>query len=444
MPPPAPWNTTGMCAWWESFKPGHMLLAKNAEEKHGISHKMVRKFAADAAGIICADPAPWVNCGLPVLQVPAIYDAVFALAAAARGLFRGKAIALTGTSGKTTTTALLAHLLARHGTVSHSQLSANTLYGVAWNMAAMDLAARWWVLELAVPKMRESAPLAAPDVAVALNVSAGHLKYWHTVEKLAYYKSKIFSGLRPGGYAVINRDMDTFTVFENEALQKTKNIITFGNAEGATLRLCKCVNNHMEFTYHDTLYAVRLPAFGRHVAHNALAALGVLLALGMPPEQNIAHIASFTPLAGRGARHDVIFHNKHITVIDESYNANPASMQATLLAFAEEQHKQSSRVLILGDMLELSERSAAYHRELEEAVRKVDPDRVILCGNEMLHLRQIISPEYAGQWYAEAADLIANISQWIQDGDRVFIKGSHGTGLHKLADHLIQRPCHSK
>jgi UDP-N-acetylmuramyl pentapeptide synthase len=171
---------------------------------------------------------------------------------------------------------------------------------------------------------------------------------------------------------------------------------------------------------------------GRHMAMNALAALGALLALGMSPEKGKARIASFPPVAGRGARHNTVFENKNITIIDESYNANPASMQETLFAFSEEQHDKPSRVLILGDMLELGDGSAEYHRALKEYVRKVDPDRVLLCGNEMRNLWNVISEEYSGHWYADENALIKDIPHWIKDNDVLFVKGSHGTGLHKL------------
>ncbi|MCL1916117.1 MAG: Mur ligase family protein [Desulfovibrionaceae bacterium] len=439
IPSPADWSAVGMCAWWESFKPGDMLMARSAEEKRGLSRKAAQKLAADAAGIICTDPDPWVNSGLPVLKVNGISDAVFALAATARGLFRGKVVAVTGTSGKTTTVALIAYLLARYGTVSQTQLNANTFYGMAWNMAAMDLTSRWWVLELAVPEMRNSASLAGPDVAVALNVSAGHLKYWRTVKNLAFYKSKIFSGLRPGGHAVINHDMEMFDLFKEEALQKTEKIITFGERANSTLRLVKCINDDMEFIYNDKQYLVKLPGYGHYTAMNALAALGVLLAFGLPHEKSCADIASLPPIAGRGMRHKIIFENKEITIIDESYNANPASVRATLLAFSEERHRKSSRVLILGDMLELGEGSVAYHRELEEHVRKADPDRVLLCGEEMLNLWETISDDYSGRWYADAVGLIRDISNWIADNDVILIKGSHGAGLHKLAGYFLRR-----
>jgi UDP-N-acetylmuramoyl-tripeptide--D-alanyl-D-alanine ligase len=428
-----------MCAWWESFKPGNMLLAGSAEEKRGVGHKSVQNFASDSAGIICVDPEPWKNNGVPLLKVNSISDAVFALGAAARQLFRGQVVAVTGTSGKTTTVSLIAHLLAQYGTVSQTQFSANTFYGTAWNMAAMDIAAKWWIVEVAVPKIKESAPFANPDVAVALNVSAGHLQHWKTVKNLAHYKSKIFSGLRLGGYAVINRDLELFELFANEAQKKTENIITFGEAANATLRLLTCANSSMEFAYHDASYAATLPMPGRHTAMNALAALGVLLALGIPLEKGTQRLSSFIPIAGRGARHTTIFDNKKITVIDESYNANPASMRETLHALAEEQHNKTSRVLILGDMLELGEGSAEYHRELAGIVRKVDPHRILLCGNEMRNLWDMLSDEYSGHWYADADDLMKDITAWIVENDIVFIKSSHGTGLHTLADHFLRR-----
>ncbi|MCL1889545.1 MAG: UDP-N-acetylmuramoyl-tripeptide--D-alanyl-D-alanine ligase [Desulfovibrionaceae bacterium] len=439
VPPPADWRVAGMCVWGQSFKPGDMLMAGSEGEKRGLSREAALKLAADAAGIICTDPDPWVNSGLPVLKVNGIYDAVFELAAAARGLFRGKMVAVTGTSGKTTTVALIAHLLARYGTVSQTQFNANTFYGMGWNMAAMDLASRWWILEMAVPAMRKGASLAGPDVAVALNVSAGHLKYWKTVENLAYHKSKIFSGLRPGGHAVINHDMEMFDLFRDEALRKTGNLITFGERDNSTLRLVKCTNDDMEFIYNDRQYAAKLPSHGHYAAMNALAALGVLSAFGLPPEKSCEDIASLAPIAGRGMRHKITFENKNITIIDESYNANPASVRATLLAFSEAGHRKASRVLVLGDMLELDEGSAAYHRELEEHVRKADPDRVLLCGEEMLNLWKVISDEYSGRWYADASGLIRDISNWIADADVIFIKGSHDTGLHKLASHLLSR-----
>jgi UDP-N-acetylmuramoyl-tripeptide--D-alanyl-D-alanine ligase len=366
------------------------------------------------------------------LVVEDAFAALLSLAGEARRDFQGKVLGVTGSSGKTTVVAMLDHVLRTRGLTEKSLASANMLYGVAWNLAAMSREAGWWIVEMALAGMDDSSPLARPDVAVVLNVSEAHLKYWKTVENIARQKSKIFNGMKQGSLAAINRDMEQFPIFAEAAEKKEVGLLTFGRHQDADLRLLGHDSQAMRFTWKGEEFRAGLPAPGLHVAMNSLAVLGGLAALGLPHLDFLNELADFQPLAGRGERHSLNIDGKKVVLVDESYNANPASMRAALATFVQLAPDPATRLLVMGDMLELDKVSAIMHAELEEPTRAAQPDRVLLCGPEMRALRERLEGVCQGQWYPDMKSLKDDLLTWIKDGDHILLKGSHGTELWKL------------
>ncbi len=427
------WRASGLCAYQEGFRPGHVLLSRGNGNVKGLAPKWVRAFAPRASAIICVDPAPWQELGLPLLQVPDSFEALLAVAGAMRRLFAGKVLAVTGSSGKTTTTHLAAHVLRAFGPLSHSLGSANMLFGVAWNAASMSLDDAYWILELSLAKMQRTSRLVAPDAAIVLNVSEAHLIYWNTVENIARQKSAVFLGMQPGSVAVVNHDMDMFPIFEEAARKRELRLLTFGKARDADLRLLEYNAGGMRFAYRDAVFSAALPLPGEHIAMDCLAVLGAAAAFGLSLEKALMRLPAFTPVEGRGARREVLWEGKRLKIIDESYNANPASMRAALAAFSEESCPDTSRVLMLGDMLELGEDAPRYHYELEQVVRLARPDRILLVGPEMRHLWEKLENAFSGgAWYPDVNALLQDCPRWLKDQDTVLIKSSNGTGLTKL------------
>lgn len=497
VPPADDWQAHGVCVYHESFKPGDILVARGQESPKGLSAYHVQSFAAKASAIISTEPEKWRHTGLPVLRINAISGSIIALARALRENFSGKVLSITGTSGKTSMVALARHLLAPFGVTGSSIASANMLYGIAWNMLAMPYDAKWWVVEQSLARMGETAQLVRPDAAIVLNVSEAHLTYWKNTFNIASQKSKIFTGMKAGSRAAVNRDMEHFGVFAMAAAENVVELITFGRHERADMRLLDVSDGTMRFACHGDEFSLPLPVTAEYMAMNYLAVLGGFLALGLPIQQFFAGFSTAKPVKGRGEVHTLRIDGKRVVLLDESYNANPSSMRAALSAFKGRGAGAASRVLVLGDMLELGENSHALHKNLIEPVLDVEPDRVLLCGTEMRQLWDALTagcseqpvgnpsserssknpavqlsehsldqvseqhsddpplrlPEqplaqaagqysgqrpctFSGKWYASPEELWPELSGWLRDGDFLLIKGSNGSGLWRLVDQL--------
>lgn len=434
--PPAAWKTRGLCAYAPAFEPGQMLVVRSPGEKRGIPAEVAKKLLPDASGVICREDARLGQ--KPCLLVPDPAETLLPLAEDARARYGGKVIGVTGSSGKTSFSMLLAQALAGRGPVGCSRESANLPYGVAWNIASMPQEAKHWVVEMAIGGMSVNSRLARPHLAVALNVSPAHLIYWKSVENIARMKSRIFEGMESGCAAVLNRDMEHYALFRDAALARGLFVHTFGAHAQADARLVSFDAQRMRFCLDGREHELALAAFGRHAAMNALAAVCVLDALRLPAEEFFERIASFTPPAGRGRVVRVLLEGKECTLIDDAYNANPASMRAALETMALTRDEAVADVLILGDMLELGPDSSRHHEQLADSLAALRPSRVLLCGPEMEALWKVVADQHQARWFPDIDALLAGVGPWLRDGDRVLLKGSHGSGIWKLAA-LLER-----
>lgn len=434
--PPAAWRASGVCSWGPAFQPGQMLLIRSPGEKRGILPSIAARLLPRATGIICREEARFGE--KPCLLVPDAGETLMPLAEAARARYGGKVIGVTGTSGKTSFTMLLAHVLEGAGAVGYSRGSANLPYGVAWNLASMPQKAHSWVVEMAIGGMSVNSRLARPHLAVVLNVGPAHLIHWKTIENIARMKSRIFESMESSGTAVLNRDMEYYAVFRDAALKKNLSVLTFGAHAEADLRFLAFDAQGMRFEMEGQEHELPLAAFGRHAAMNALGAVGVLRALRLPVEDFFERLSSFTPPAGRGRVVNLRHDGKEITLIDDAYNANPASMRAALETMTLTGNGAVADVVILGDMLELGSGSSRYHEELAKCLAALRPSRVLLCGPEMKALWKIVADQYQARWFPDIDALLAGIHPWIRDGDRILAKGSHGSGIWKFVA-LLER-----
>lgn len=436
VPPGEGWRTGGMCIFPRSFRPGDLVLSRAGDGEPGMLPQHLARLPGLPAAIVTRVPAQVVAAGLPVLEVASGTDAVLAMGRHARSRFAGRVVGVTGSAGKTTMVAMLAHALSPWGAVAQTRHNANLPVGIAWNLASMPWDAPHVVLELAIGRMAQNARLARPDVAVFTNVLPAHLEYHRDLATVARRKSAIFTGMRPGGTAVLNADMAELSVVRDAAAAAEQKVLLYGRGAGAQYRLVEYCprTGAVRATTPAGEIGYLVAARGEHMALNSLAVLATLDALGRTPARGAGTLATFQPLAGRGATEELLIGGHHVTAIDDAYNANPGSMAAALAALGGTPARR--RVAVLGDMLELGPDALRYHADLAPLIARHGIDQVHVAGAGWADFWQALPPERRGLRAEGVAALRAALPAQFADGDVVLFKGSHGSEVHLLLDWL--------
>lgn len=439
-PTSAEWRCDGVCADPGQFRDMQMLLARASAR--GLGHPALERLAPRAAGVIAqagtVQPVQTLG-GAPVLEVHDLPDAVAALATDSRSRFTGQLIAVTGSVGKTSTVAMAAHALRGIGPSDHSRTTANSPFGIGWNLASMNLHASFWVQEVAAARMEACSALLRPHVAIVTAIAPAHVERFGSTEDIARQKALVYTGMVPGGIAVINADMPEFPIFESAAQAAQLRVVRFGGTRGCDARLIDVEGSTVSAEIFGELHTFELGAAGRHMAMNATAVLAATGAMGLPVARAAQQLATFGALPGRGRRVRAVHADRRIEVWDESYNANPASMRAALQVLLDagpHAVPYASRLLVLGDMLELGVDAQAMHLALEADVRALRPDRVLLCGHLMRALSKRLHADVKGQWFEDVGALLPALHTWVKDGDVVLVKSSNGIGLTQAVTHL--------
>jgi UDP-N-acetylmuramoyl-tripeptide--D-alanyl-D-alanine ligase len=364
----------------------------------------------------------------------------------ARG--HARIVAVTGSVGKTGTKEALRHVLARQGETHASVASYNNHWGVPLTLARMPETAEFGVFEIGMNHSFEILPLVSmvrPHVTVITTVEPVHLAHFPGIEAIADAKGEIFSGLTPGGTAIINRDNPHFArLAAHAAASPAGRIVTFGARETADVRLVSARIGPDSSDVSATLFGrpldYRIGSPGRHTVMNSLAVLGAVSALGGDPEEAARALADLSPPEGRGARIELPLGSGAITLIDESYNANPASMRAALAVLSVVPVGSGGRrVAVMGDMLELGDEAARHHAAMAEAVEAGGIDLVFACGPEMKHLWDDLPAAKRGAYASTSAQLGETLLAALKPGDAVMIKGSFGSRMGPLVKLLKQR-----
>lgn len=430
------WACAGFCIWDEQFRAGSMVFARGKRKAWYSDAAFIQNNAQCLAGVVCENPGDY-DGPLPTLLVDDFTRITRALAGHMRSLYQGRVIAVTGSCGKTTTTAMLAHMLGAYGQVVWSQISRNLIGGVMAYLASMPQEADFWVLEVAGGPAQAASAVAGPHVAIVTALAEAHLDYFKTLEGVAKVKSRIFEGMQPGGHAIINRDIEFYDMFVSEAQKKSLIITSFGLHEQADMRLLEQNHGLVRFRWNGVEHTLRVSTPGQHSAMNALSCLIAGEALGLSFEAMAPAFGTFKALAGRGR----ILHppRMKLTVYDEAYNANPGSMRATLRSFADETPEGARKVLILGDMLELGEHTQQLHVGLVADILAVNPDCVLLVGPLMREVWRELAPQCTGSWYPDVQVLLNDMDLWIRSHDHILVKASNGIQFGKVVKALAEK-----
>lgn len=361
-------------------------------------------------------------------------------AARARLAAEARVIAVTGSAGKTGTKEMLRACLAKLGRTHAADKSFNNHWGVPLTLARMPAATRYGVFEIGMNHPGEITPLSQmvrPHVAIITTVEAVHLEQFASVVEIAEAKAEIFAGVEPGGVAILNHDNPHFALLARRATERGVRIMSFGHHAEAHVR-CTTLelgpdgsNVAVLIGGREIAYRVAVP--GAHIAQNSLAVLAAIDAVGADAEKAIAALADMQAPAGRGTRTLLAARGGNLLLIDESYNANPASMRAALSVLGTVPRSQySRRIAVLGDMLELGRDAPALHAGLKEAVDAAGADLVFACGPQMAHLFEALPGDRQGAWAAQSSGIEQALLETVAAGDAVMVKGSNGSRMAPL------------
>ena len=440
----APFEVSGVTFDSREVGPGDLFVAMPGSVFDG--HQFVAgAFASGAAGALVSHAVEG-----PHVLVGDVAEALTALAIAARARMTGTVIGVTGSVGKTSTKEALFAALDRFvpGKVHRSVKSYNNHTGVPLSLARMPRESEFAVLEMGMNHKGEIAALTRlvrPHVALITTIAAAHIEHLGSIEAIADAKAEIFEGLEPDGVAIIPEDTPQRSRLLKAARRHAARIISFGSGEadvvaihavraekGGSLVTARLIESELTFT---------IAQRGDHWVSNALAVLAAVEAVGADLAVAGLALADMGGLKGRGERHRLRARGGDYLLIDESYNANPASMAATLKSLGEERGA-SRRIAVLGPMRELGVTGAEAHAALAPAVRAAGIDRLILVGEEMSPLAEALGDALPVDRADDADAAAALLKALVAPRDAVLVKASNSIGLARLVEAMAgAEPC---
>ena len=434
----ATFEVTGVTFDSREVEDGWLFVAMPGTVADGHDY-VAKALATGASAALVSKPVDG-----PHILVSDVPRALTDLAIASRNRCHGTIIGVTGSVGKTSTKEALYVALARYarGRVHRSVKSYNNHTGVPLSLARMPRDSEFAVLEMGMNAKGEIAALTRlvrPHVAMVTTVASAHIEHLGSMEAIADAKGEIFEGLEPGGIAIIPEDSPYRDRLVKAARKSAGRTITFGHGEADVLALhaVRAENGGSLITARllDSELTYTMAQRGDHWVLNSLAVLAAVEAAGADVAIAGLALADMGGLKGRGERHRLAAGDGHYLLIDESYNANPASMAATLKALGEERDAVR-RIAVLGPMRELGIHTEELHAGLAPAVQAAGVDHVILVGEEMRSLEEALDGATGIHRAADVDDATRILARLVQPGDAVLVKASNSIGLAKLVEQM--------
>jgi UDP-N-acetylmuramoyl-tripeptide--D-alanyl-D-alanine ligase len=422
---------------------GDLFFALKGEQADG--HRFVAgAFANGAAGAIVSEPVDGAH-----ILVPDTMRALEQLGVASRARVDATIFGVTGSAGKTGTKEALYAALNRasFGKAHRSVKSYNNHVGVPLSLARMPAETRYGVFEMGMNHAGELSALTQfvrPHIAIITTIAPAHIEFFADESGIADAKGEIFEGLVEGGTAIIPRDNVHYPRLRAKAERHAAKIVSFGFSEEADVR---CID-HVAGNGGGTLITAKLPGGllcytlsqpGDYWIANSLAVLAAVEAAGADLATAGLALAELGGMKGRGARHQISVQGGTALLVDESYNANPASMAATITAL--QNSPSERRVVVLGTMKELGDKSADFHAGIKPHLDDAGVGYALLVGEGMAPLAEALAADvaWAGKFThcAHASDAIPVAKSIIRAGDAVLVKGSNSMGLSAIVDAFV-------
>ena len=459
-----PFQATGVTIDSRKVNAGDLFVAIQGELNDGHAYVAAAAAQGAVAAVVAKDPASFATAALPahfsLLQVQDTTKALIALGHYRRQqCTQTKIVAVTGSLGKTTVREACAGALAAYAPCYATQGNLNNHFGTPLSLSRMPKESVYAVLELGMNHSGEIAALTQqvqPDVAIITTIAAVHLAHFASLDEIAAAKAEIFQGLRSGAIAILPKDSPYYTTLLQAAKAAgVQRSISFGSSDSKAD--CMLLSSHYNAQSAQEIKArcfgqevsYSIAAKGKHHALNSLAVIASLYALDLAPAQLQKGLEALTKMGnvqGRGTYLSLPWQQGAITLIDEAYNASPLAVTAAIEALADvyqQQPKQGRRILALGDMFELGEKAADFHRQLQEPIAAAKIDVVVCVGSLMRALYDELCQHattvqqkknyYHCQTAAEAWPIVQGL---LLADDVILIKGSNGMKMYELVKNL--------
>jgi UDP-N-acetylmuramoyl-tripeptide--D-alanyl-D-alanine ligase len=445
------WQANGVSIDSRTVAAGDLFVALAGPKFDGHDYVAGALARGGAAAVVTRQPAK-VEADAKLLVVADTQAALEALGRASRARAQGKIIAITGSVGKTGTKEALKTVLSRQARAFASSGSLNNHWGVPLSLSRLPADSQYGVFELGMNHPGEIDALVRmvrPHVAVITTIEPAHLGFFPSVEAIADAKAEIFRGVERGGAAILNRDNPHYARLAKAAQDcGIRTIIGFGAHPDAAVRPVTFeLGENSSIVSANVMGAAidyTIGSAGKHWVMNSLAVLAAVSAAGGDIKAAASSLASLAPLAGRGERHRVALAGGSFTLIDESYNASPASMRAAFAVLGSTQPDAGGRrVAVLGDMLELGTESQTLHASLAQPLLDAKTDLVFTLGDEMRALDDALPAAKRGGHAGDVGELAGLLGRSLRNGDVVTVKGSHGSKVYELVAMLL-KPSTSK
>ncbi len=439
------WQAMGLSLNTRNLEEGDLFFALQGPNFDG--HDYVADAFEKGASVAVVQRRPErLGDDASLLIVDDTLGALNRLGACARANSTAKFIGVTGSVGKTSIKEILRHCLSRQDVTAASAASLNNHWGVPLSLARMPRDAVYAVNEMGMNspgEIRELAKLVRPDVAIISTIEAVHFEFFKSIEEIAKAKCEIFEAMNSEGVAVLNKDHPLFDLMAESARENgVQNIVGFGEHPQADARLI----GYELFAEYSRVqanicgevieYNISNPGF--HWILNSLAALAAIKAVGADVTKAAADLSTLHGLAGRGEKTLLALEKgESFELIDDSYNASPVSVRASINVLANATPNNfGRRIAVLGDMLELGRKSKKMHSDLAGSINDSGIDLVFTCGPHMEALHEALPPEMRGVHKENSQELAAIITDIVQADDVISVKGSLGSRMSVIIDSL--------
>ena len=355
---------------------------------------------------------------------------------------KAKILAITGSVGKTSLKNMLQNLLQNYGKTFSSPLSYNNHFGVPVSLSNLSFEDKFGIFEAGMSKpgeINQLSKMIKPNLAIITNIAEAHIENFKNIKGIAKAKSEIINNIQINGTVILNRDDKFFSFISNKAKSKKIKIVSFGNSTKSDIRLIRLVRSNKE---KKILVRIKNENFSIKIKdaniYNVLASLAVLQELKLDIKKTLNIFKNSHLAVGRGKIFNVKRYRKFFKLIDESYNANPLSVKNAIKNFSQIKKRNFKKYLLLGDMLELGNKSNDYHSKLSKLINNSDIDKVFVKGEKTLFTYKNLKKRKRGNIIQCNQDVDLILRNIIENKDYLMIKGSNATGLQDITKSMIR------
>ncbi len=382
------------------------------------------------------------NLNKKIIKVKNVNNFLNGFAKIKREKSNAKILAITGSAGKTSLKNMIYDLLKNFKKTYASPKSYNNHYGVPLSISNLELDHQIGIFEVGMSQAGEIYKLSKiikPNLAIITNIAEAHIENFKNIKGIAKAKGEIIDNIKKNGSVILNRDDNFFNLLSKKAKLKRLKVISFGKSKKSDVQLLS-VKKQNDFNY--IIVKAKSKKFQFKIRnvniYNILAAITLLLELGIKVENKFSLFQALQPSAGRGQIHKIKRYKKTFNLIDESYNANPLSVHNAIKNFMKIDKSNSKKYLLLGDMLELGEKSEKYHSNLSRLINRSDIDKVFIKGEKSLFTYKYLKKNKRGNIFQCKQDIDATFKNIVTNNDYLMIKGSNATGLNTISKEMIK------